>query len=121
MNLTRSRDSLAAKEREQRELIAASKASREQRRLSEPPPTSLPDGTRKQASDPANSFKAFKALPLPSYTGLKGHGGLSGVPKVEKKQATMASSPMLGARRQIRRLMGRDVDSNVEASSVEYP
>jgi hypothetical protein len=114
MNLTRSRDSLAAKEREQRELIAASKASREQRRLSEPPPTSLPDDTRKLASDPANAFKVFKALPLPSYTGFKGHGGLSGVPKVEKKQTTMASSPMLGARRQIRRLMGQDVDSNVE-------
>lgn len=117
MNLTRSRDSLAAKEREQRELIAASKASREQRRVSEPPPLSLPDDTSKHASDSAKAFKAFKALPLPSYTGFKGHGGLSGVPKVEKKQATMPFSPMLGARRQIRRLMGQDMDINVEPPS----
>lgn len=104
MNLTRSRDSLAAKEREQRQVIAASKLLQEQRRVSEPPPSLI----LKTKPAPDADSAGFKALPLPACTGLKGHGGLSGVPKVGKKPTTTPFSPLLGARRQIRRFLGQE-------------
>jgi len=43
--------------------------------------------------------KFFKARPLPATTGDEGAGGLVGVPKVEKRQATTPFSPQLGPRR----------------------
>mmetsp|Transcript_43421 Transcript_43421/g.104926 ORF Transcript_43421/g.104926 Transcript_43421/m.104926 type:complete len:602 (+) Transcript_43421:16-1821(+) len=42
---------------------------------------------------------AFKARPMPSFVGRKGQGGLTGVPKVQKRPLTVPKSPMLGVRR----------------------
>eukprot|EP00980_Cylindrotheca_fusiformis_P006270 scaffold1340_cov122-Cylindrotheca_fusiformis.AAC.13 len=41
----------------------------------------------------------FKARPVPSFIGKKGQGGLTGVPKVQKRTATIPISPVLGLRR----------------------
>lgn len=41
----------------------------------------------------------FKARPMPSFVGRKGRGGLTGVPKVQKRPLTVPRSPVLGVRR----------------------
>lgn len=99
-NLARSRDSLAAKERQQREAIAAAKAAKEKRRQSEP----LPRPSAQPKVKLVNAI--FHARPLPATTGSKGAGGLSGVPKVDKKPTTVPVSPMLGRRRKSRLVDG---------------
>ncbi|CAJ1969680.1 unnamed protein product [Cylindrotheca closterium] len=43
----------------------------------------------------------FKARPMPSFVGRKGQGGLTGVPKVQKRPLTVPKSPMLGVRRSL--------------------
>ena len=92
-NLTRSRDSLVAKEREQREAVAALKVVPKQK-----PPTPNVQSLAKETTSKtiANSFKA---KPLPATNGELGSGGLKGIPKVAKKPTTVAASPLLGARR----------------------
>ncbi|KAL7563261.1 hypothetical protein ACA910_016627 [Epithemia clementina (nom. ined.)] len=46
-----------------------------------------------------NTNAVFKARPLPKTTGDTVYGGLAGVTKVAKRQATIPVSPLLGARR----------------------
>ena len=93
-NLARSRDSLVAKEREQRETVAALKEASKHFI----PPTSTVQNTSKGIirKQKANTFKA---KPLPATNGELGHGGMKGIPKVAKKPTTIPSSPLLGARR----------------------
>ena len=95
--MTRSRDSLVAKEREHLRSIAASKAKAAEKIWYENEAKS--DDTD-QESLSSMKTKQFKARPLPATTGISGHGGLDGVPKVEKKPTTTPFSPLLGQRRQ---------------------
>lgn len=108
MDLTRSRDSLAAKEKEQREVIAAYQAAKDQRRQSDPSPRVL------EQRRPLVNLN-FKARPLPATTGFSGHGGMAGVPRVAKKPVTTAFSPLLGARRQTGNVNFNHVDSKPDA------
>jgi hypothetical protein len=123
MNLARSRDSLAAKERKQLEDIAASKAARA--RMSEEtarPSTSTVSERRKTISTWTATKDSFKARPVPSTTGVQGSGGLSGVPKVPKKPTTTPLSPLLGARRQQRTDgQGADPESVARPASTTAP
>jgi hypothetical protein len=103
MNLTRSRDSLVAKEREHREAIAASETARLQHEQLER--ENIKCANQRRLSVPSISKleqmdHTFKARPVPVTTGLAGSGGLFGVPKVEKRPTTTPFSPLLGARRQ---------------------
>ncbi|KAL3944010.1 MAG: hypothetical protein SGBAC_001920 [Bacillariaceae sp.] len=50
-----------------------------------------------QSESPAEPV--FKARPMPSFVGRKGRGGLTGVPKVQKRPLTVPRSPVLGVRR----------------------
>lgn len=86
--LTRSRDDLKAKEREQLKVNAAAASEK---------PT--PETSTSLHADASSLRKQFKARPLPETTGVKGTGGLNGVPKVPKKPPTTPFSPLLGARR----------------------
>lgn len=103
MNLTRSRDSLAAKEKVHRQAIAASKAARTKLVVNNIPimsnePAPLPE--------PLISVQ-FKARRVPQTTGARGAGGLSGVPKVAKRPATVPASPLLGRKRYPHKLLQR--------------
>jgi hypothetical protein len=91
--MTRSRDSLIAKEQEQLRSNAAS----DEKLQKESNNTSINGDNVTKKSD--NSVKTFKARPVPSTTGENGTGGLKGVPKVDKRPATTPFSPLLGARR----------------------
>jgi len=93
--MTKSRDSLVAKEKAQLLSIAADKEKLERNvaRVEE----FLSNEEKKTES--GSAFKPFKARPLPETTGPKGMGGLVGVPKVEKKPTTTPFSPLLGNRR----------------------
>jgi hypothetical protein len=104
LDVTRSRDSLAAKERERDKAIAASRAAEERtiRRMTEPvvaASASIPTASQKVARHPPSSSFDFHARPLPKTTGPKGSGGMSGVPTVVKKSTTVPNSPLLGPRR----------------------
>lgn len=104
LDVTRSRDSLAAKERERERALAEARAAAEQkardRRQTEPMvPLHTIQSTDRNDSSPSKSKSLFHARPVPKTTGPKGSGGLSGVPKVEKKPTTIAHSPLLGNRR----------------------
>ena len=86
MNLTRSRDSLAAKERERREedeRLAAERAR-------------LAEMNQNQHSASPDSPHEFRARPLPKSNRMS---GVSGLPKVVKRPVTTPFSPLLGARR----------------------
>jgi hypothetical protein len=96
--MTRSRDSLAAKEQEQKLSIAESKLKAENARAQEAEKT-RPIKTQRRESELVVLNKQFKARPLPVTTGEKGTGGLVGVPKVESKPTTTPFSPLLGSRR----------------------
>jgi hypothetical protein len=96
--MTRSRDSLAAKEQEQILSIAESKLKAENARAQEAEKTPSIK-TQRTKSELVVSNKQFKARPLPATTGEKGMGGLVGVPKVESKPTTTPFSPLLGSRR----------------------
>jgi hypothetical protein len=96
--MTRSRDSLAAKERGQKLTIAESKLKAENARVQEAE-TTPPIKTQRREPELVESNKQFKARPLPETTGDKGMGGLVGVPKVESKPTTTPFSPLLGSRR----------------------
>jgi hypothetical protein len=110
MNISRSRDSLVAKERNHREHIASQKLQREndeieRRRQQEMiihHNKNLLAQQRKLSISHKNISTSFKARPLPSTTGFKGSGGLAGVPKVEKRLPTIPKSPYLGQRRVLR-------------------
>lgn len=120
MNLSRSRDSLAAKERKQREDIAASEAARLQtEELERQAAEALERKNRRNslAAMPSSSY-TFKARPVPQANGLLGTGGIAGVPKVEKKPTTTPISPYLGPRRQLRQQSqtSRDNHHNDESS-----
>jgi hypothetical protein len=104
--MAKSRDSLAAKEREQQQHAmeeskkraelaakAAAEAAEEAKRVLE----EKIEAKRKQKV--AEEEAMFKARPLPSTNGVKGMGGLAGVPKVETKPTTTPFSPLLGNRR----------------------
>ena len=97
--MTRSRDSLVAKEEEQlrcnAEIKDKARASAVNQHHSIAP--HLTDNQDSFAGAPRG--KMFKARPLPPTTGAVGSGGLEGVPKVEKKPTTTPFSPLLGARR----------------------
>ena len=114
MNLARSRDSLAAKERQQREAIAAAKATRQSL------PGQTPTISNRRMSLPAQtvSSRTFKARPLPETTGWKGHGGMSGVPKVDKKMTTTPFSPLLGARRRLRQMTQKFNSTSESRASI---
>ena len=102
LEVTRSRDSLAAKERQQ--LISIAESRERQRQA-------LADVKRSQASK--NSYEANKVTLYTArgYTGRpfkarpmiqSGNWGQAGVPKVEKKPTTIPFSPQIGAKRQQR-------------------
>lgn len=98
--MTRSRDSLAAKEEELLRSIAESKNKPQVLEASKnssgaPKPSKNRDDSSATGPEP----KTFKARPLPPTTGALGSGGLEGVPKVEKRPTTTPFSPLLGARR----------------------
>lgn len=91
--MTRSRDSLAAKELERLR-------SHDEKQAMDAHAVD-PDGENKDegALVPIPENKGFKARPLPPTTGSLGNGGLDGVPKVEKRPTTTPFSPLLGPRR----------------------
>jgi hypothetical protein len=102
--VTRSRDSLAAKEQ------LMSMASKQKANVSITSSTSNDEGpspspvkeTRKlkdSIKDGVYPYKPFKAKQLPETTGDLGIGGQIGIPKVCKKQTTTPFSPKLGPRR----------------------
>jgi hypothetical protein len=108
MDVSRSRDSLIAKEQLHREQNLFVKVV--------PPPTrtdkDIADGreqddskNKKEASNSNEKpLNQFRALPLPKTTGLfEGSYGLAGVPNIKKKDPTVANSPCLGRRRQQQR------------------
>jgi hypothetical protein len=91
--MTRSRDSLATKEREQLLSIAATKTKSDTVTL-----PGIPEKTQRPLPG-CDAPKQFKARPLPSTTFAEGMGGLVGVPKVSSKPTTTPFSPLLGKRR----------------------
>lgn len=95
-NFTKSRDSLFAKEQKQREEIAASKLLLASKEVLKKAKFSVPAADTRSTSCRREPFKA-KSVPVTN--GVLGSGGLTGVPKVAKKQPTIPSSPLLGARR----------------------
>lgn len=96
LQVARSRDSLAAKEREQ--LLSIASAKEQQLAVAPELPSKLqPVHDRSKTS--VDPYKPFKARPVPNTTGHFGSGGQVGVPKVEKKPTTTPFSPLLGARR----------------------
>lgn len=97
LRVARSRDSLAAKEREHLLSIAS---ANERRLIMAPKEASLKADSLSAKTTPAiEPYKPFKARPVPSTTGYLGSGGQVGVPKVEKKPTTTPFSPLLGVRR----------------------
>lgn len=97
LRVARSRDSLAAKEREHLLSIAS---ANERRLVMAPKETQVT--THSSSTAPivrVEPYKPFKARPAPSTTGQLGSGGQVGVPKIEKKPTTTPFSPLLGARR----------------------
>jgi hypothetical protein len=98
LRVARSRDSLAAKEKEHL-LSIASANERRQLMASKEAPTNTNGISMKPTVAIESSYKPFKARPVPRTTGQVGSGGQIGVPKVEKKPATTPFSPLLGARR----------------------
>jgi hypothetical protein len=97
LRVARSRDSLAAKEKEH--LLSVASANRRRQLMA---PKEAPANTNifsTQSTVTMEPYKPFKARPVPSTTGQFGSGGQVGVPKVEKKPATTPFSPLLGARR----------------------
>lgn len=93
MDVSRSRDSLLAKEQRQR--------AQNQEVVQDPEAGKSCAEVIAQKDQPLEFNKTqFKALPLPKTTGCEGSFGLSGVPAVKKKGITKASSPILGRRRQ---------------------
>lgn len=90
LEVTRSRDSLAAKEQQQ---LISNAASKERQRQ-------LLAYKEEHASTVSieQGYKPFKARPMVQ----SGSGGQVGVPKVEKKPTTTPFSPQLGAKRQQR-------------------
>ena len=109
LDLTRSRDSLMAKEKQQRETIAASRAMK-QSQIDGSLTNLRGEGTassKGQAEADTTAVSSFKARSVPTFVGIEGVGGLSGVPKVEKKPTTTPFSPLLGARRYLRKLAAR--------------
>lgn len=86
MNLTRSRDSLAAKEKERRE---------EAGRLAIQMALDA-DNSQRSEMEKASSPHDFRAKPLPRSTRM---GGVAGLPRVVKRPVTTPLSPMLGTRR----------------------
>ncbi len=93
--MTRSRDSLVAKEQEQLR-------SNAEKRNKENPDTlggHEIEESKNEKTSTATENRTFKARPLPPTTGSLGSGGLDGVPKVEKRPTTTPFSPLLGARR----------------------
>lgn len=95
MNLTRSRDSLAAKEKERRE-EALRYVTQKAQNVEE----------AKDEEVPTDSHH-FRAKPVPKTTGTGGAAGLFGVPKVAKRPTTVPASPMLGSRRASLGVQGR--------------
>jgi hypothetical protein len=106
--MTRSRDSLAAKEEEQLRSIA--ERSNQQAAASNNRSSSTPEGedatvehhstkNRDNVDASAANKMIFKARPLPPTTGVLGSGGLDGIPKVDKRPTTTPFSPLLGSRR----------------------
>lgn len=92
MDVSRSRDSLLAKEqrqREQNQVVVQVPVIDDKLIGGEPK-------KRQSNTKPGH----FKALPLPKTTGCEGSFGLSGVPAIKTKGTTAAHSPMLGRRRQ---------------------
>lgn len=110
--LARSRDSLVAKEKEQRETIAASKEA-----------ASFRSQTAKYEMNKENSSEysvpSFKARPIPfSLTAT----GVSGVPKVEKRPSTIPRSPMIGKRRSASNAAGsNDQATGALLKDIEQP
>jgi hypothetical protein len=94
--MTRSRDSLVAKEEEQLRSIAEMKSKADDNALGQQRTT---NPQVKQNRAETTTVKRFKARPVPPTTGALGSGGIEGVPKVEKKPTTTPFSPLLGARR----------------------
>ena len=114
--MTRSRDSLAAKEQEQRLTIAASKQKSLETVTTEESEAFGP--LRSQPISDLN-FKPFKARPLPKTTGEKGGGGLSGVPRVDSKPTTTPSSPRLGSRRRDK-VKAKSLEEHKNSSSTIF-
>lgn len=115
--LARSRDSLAAKEREQRKTIATYEAARmHQQDLARQ--VAAEEQRRRSLTIKLLSRETFKARPLPETTGVQGSGGLAGVPKVEKKPTTTPISPYLGPRRYLRQHLDPDSEDHHKLSSL---
>ena len=86
MNLTRSRDSLAAKEKERRE---------EAERLAKEKLLKIQNAINGDEVEPVSTFE-FRARPLPKSAQTQ---GVAGLPKIVKRQPTVPCSPLLGTRR----------------------
>jgi len=97
--MTRSRDSLVAKEEEQLRSNAELKDKAQAKTMKQPQDVNPPVKTNHDFTRLEATGKAFKARPLPPTTGILGSGGMEGVPKVEKKPSTTPFSPLLGSRR----------------------
>jgi hypothetical protein len=100
MNLTRSRDSLAAKEKERREDSLRIAMQKKEDDLAK-------QMTAQEEAVDGTSPHSFRAKPMPKTSGTQGASGLYGVPKVAKRQTTTPCSPMLGVRRNAFNAMGR--------------
>ena len=98
--VTRSRDSLAAKEKEQLLSIAESKERQRQAlaKVDETQALQKIAATKQDSIMRPIGYKPFKARPMIQ----SGSGGQVGIPKVEKKPTTIPFSPQLGAKRQQR-------------------
>lgn len=98
--MTRSRDSLVAKEEEQRRTKAEARAKADEQAAAQTD-NQISDGTLVQKGDinHKQNHRGFKARPLPATTGMEGSGGLDGIPKVAKKPTTVPFSPQLGLKR----------------------
>eukprot|EP00977_Amphora_coffeiformis_P005719 scaffold1211_cov169-Amphora_coffeaeformis.AAC.18 len=86
MNLTRSRDSLAAKEKERKE---------EAERMAIQKTSNL-EIDQQEKVEKRSSQHEFRARALPRSTRM---GGVAGLPKIVKRPVTTPFSPLLGARR----------------------
>mmetsp|Transcript_1147 Transcript_1147/g.2640 ORF Transcript_1147/g.2640 Transcript_1147/m.2640 type:complete len:530 (-) Transcript_1147:627-2216(-) len=112
--VTRSRDSLVAKEQEQLRSIAESKT----RLISLNEELQTLDEKNEEATK-ENANRMSNSKPKHSFKNNRSSGGFSGlgVPKVEKRPTTVPLSPMLGSRRKGGGTTGRVVENSNRLSS----
>jgi hypothetical protein len=114
MDVSRSRDSLIAKEQLHREQNLVLKIASPAGSHKDDPDGREQDETKNKRDITSSNeipINQFRALPLPKTTGLfEGSYGLAGVPNIRKKEPTKANSPCLGRRRQQRTLAYQETE-----------